>query len=321
MPVRNHWLRILMVPVLALSILCVAGCNGCRDDSQTVAEKKKELEEQNKKEKKKPDFENRTPVLLPAVFPSIEKEQPDDATEEEKKVDAATKELLAMEALKLNRTKLGHWATAYFQLVANNFNSQGELSVLSVDSMGQPVPVQNTDYFINTTRPVSLAKGEWKSLECSVYLPRRDMDSRARTVNVDYLFNNSTAGLNLIPHRQPTNLMLPFQYHIVVLSNRSDSYKYLNYLDSVSIPDVVSADGQRLSSVLLRHPYPPRLSRAAGQAGSELDDDCLHIVGRFCTRPTRCRAADGDAGLASPGWPTDRQRSGLSGQTSKQFPV
>ncbi len=206
-------------------------------------------------------------MLLPAVFPSIEKEQPDDATEEEKKVDAATKELLAMEALKLNRTKLGHWATAYFQLVANNFNSQGELSVLSVDSMGQPVPVQNTDYFINTTRPVSLAKGEWKSLECSVYLPRRDMDAGVRTVNVDYLFNNSTTGLNLIPHRQPTNLMLPFQYHIVVLSNRSDSYKYLNYLDSVSIPDVVSADGSVFPPfyyvIPTRRDYPVPLARQA----------------------------------------------------------
>lgn len=263
MPGKIDWLRILMVPLLALSILCVAGCNGCRDDSAAVAEKKKELEERKKKEKKKPDFENRTPVLLPAIFPSVEKEKADDATEEDEQVLAAKREMLALEAIRLNRMKLGHWATSYFQLIANNFNSQGELTAHNVNA-GKPVPVWNTDYFIETSRPVSLAKGEWKSLESSVYIPRRDIVKGQ--VNVDYLFNNSTTGLTIHGYTQPTSLMKAFQYHIVVLSNRSDSYKYLNSLDSVMIPDFDSGDGSiPLFYYIIpsRRDYPVPLARQA----------------------------------------------------------
>lgn len=237
MPRRTYWLRIWLAPLFAMSILCLTGCNGCRDDSTMVAEKKKELEEQKKKEKKKPDFENRTPVLLPAIFPSIEEDQTEDATDAEKKLLAVKREMAALKARNFNRMKQGHWATSFFQLIANNFNSQGELTALSVDASGNPVPIWNTDYFIITTRPVSLAKGEWKSLESSVFVPRRD--TQGALVQIKYEFKNTTTGLLMNGYTQATNLMKAFQYHIVLLSNRSDSYTYLNFLDSVLIPDIV----------------------------------------------------------------------------------
>jgi hypothetical protein len=269
MPGIERWLRIGLVPLVALSILCVTGCGGCRDDATSVAEKDKEEQIQKQPEKKKPDFENRTPVLLPAIFPSVEQDAAEEPTEENKNVIAAQKEIRAIEARKLNRMKLGHWATSYFQLIANNFNSQGDLNALSVDGRGNPVPVWNTDYYISTTRPASLAKGEWKNLESSVFIPRRDVEGA--TVQVKYEFNSSATGFFSAPYIQPTSLMLAFQYHIVVLSNRADSYKYLNSLDSVMIPEIVpDSVSSGLGGVIpfyfvipARRDYPVPLARQA----------------------------------------------------------
>ena len=236
-------IRPIGVPLLAFSMLLMTGCGGCRDDDAAVT-KKDEDEAKKKIEKKKPDFENRLPVLLPAVFPRIETE-PDE--EEEAGVDKekqtlakkAKEESLIFEAVRKNRTKLGHWPTAYFQVIANNYDASGDLITSSVEGLGKPIPILSTDYFITTTRPASLAKGEWKSLEASIYLPRRTTKTSA--ANIDYDLRNSTTGLSMLEMIQPTSLMKPFQYHIVVLSNRSQAYNYMGALDSVTINETMSS--------------------------------------------------------------------------------
>ncbi len=239
---NGYLMRAVMVPLLAFSILFVTGCSGCRDDGSAVAEKKKE-EAKKKKEKKKPDFENRMPVLLPAIFPKVEEDQKDGEPDDEENKSTLEKESkrksAILEARLRNRTKLGHWSTAYFQVIANNFNASGEFTTSSIDSGSlKPIPILATDYYIQTTRPASLAKGEWKSLEASVYLPRR-RNKDAITTNVNYELNHSTTGLTMLAEPWPTNLMKPFQYHIVVLSNGSQAYNYMTSLDSVLINETV----------------------------------------------------------------------------------
>ena len=72
--------------------------------------------------------------------------------------------------IRFNRTKLGHWVTANFPIVANNFNADGQLSAYSINAIGRPVGIPSTDYFLATSRPAALPKSEWKNLETTVFL-------------------------------------------------------------------------------------------------------------------------------------------------------
>lgn len=222
---ENPWLRSLAITCLVLSLALVTGCSGCQKKDDEVTKKEKEA----KKKKRKEPFETNTPILLPGVYPK-------PLSKDKKKEDALDPLRAAMEGLgsretRNNRTKLGHWYTANFPAIANNFNADGQLTAYSVDGTSRPVPIPATDYFLSTSRPVSLPKGEWKNFETNVYLPPRD--KRVSTATVNYSLTRSSSGLAQISRAQPTLLMKPFQYHIVLLSNRPDTYSFLNLADCI----------------------------------------------------------------------------------------
>jgi hypothetical protein len=239
----NPMLRMLGIVALSFSFLLVSGCGGCRDDADSDDVALKEKEE--KKKKKKPDFETRTPVLLPGLFPNPEQDESDNEQDRE----TNPQRILGLDnpAFRFNRTKLGHWATANFQIIANHYNSDGQLSAFSMNSLGQPVGIPSTDYYLTTTRPVSLPKGEWKNLESTVFLPRRK--GKTSIANVNYALERSVGGLKQVMLPQPTTLMKPFQHHIVVLSNRPDNYNYLKLTDAVHLR------GQQLGNGELVPPF------------------------------------------------------------------
>lgn len=231
----NPWLRRLTLTLLTLSLLMTTGCGGCRDKTKKdeVAQKKLDAEKKKKKKKKKPDFESRKSVLLPGFFP--------DPKQEEKLDDNGDPLSNAMAQLSepvksRNRTKLGHWYTSSSLTIANNYNFEGSLSAQPIDGSNRPVLIPATDYYLTTTRPVALPKAEWKNLESSVYLPPRDISVKAATIG--YSLNGRAGGLNLFPGMiDSTRLMLPYQYHIVLMSNRPDSYKYLELTDTFRLRD------------------------------------------------------------------------------------
>jgi hypothetical protein len=239
----NAMLRMLGIVALSFSFLLVSGCGGCRDDADSDEMALKEKEE--KKKRKKPDFETRTPVLLPGLFPIPKQDESPGQDDNQNN----TQRILGLDnpAFRFNRTKLGHWATANFQIIANNYNSDGQLSAFSMNSMGQPVGIPSTDYFLTTTRPVSLPKGEWKNLETTVFLPRRK--GKTSIANVNYELERSIGGLKQVVLPQPTTLLKPFQHHIVVLSQRPDNYNYLKLTDAVHLR------GQQLGNGELVPPF------------------------------------------------------------------
>ena len=228
-PQQSGW-RSLAVCVLLFGCLLITGCRGCRDepgDAQTQldVDKKKELE------KKKPDFVTRSPVLLPGWFP---KEAPKNVVKPDPLDEVASARAeIDNSNIRFNRTKLGHWVEAQLPAIANNFNADGQLTTFSTTLDGQPVPIPSTDYVLNSTRPVSLVKAEWKILETSLFLPRRD--TKTASANVNYVFDRGTGGIPYISFGQPTSLMKPFQYHIVLLSERPDTYNYLKLIDSIQL--------------------------------------------------------------------------------------
>jgi len=135
-------------------------------------------------------------------------------------------------AIRFNKTKLGHWVGIDFLAIANNFNADGYLETTSFRG-GRENLIEGTDYFVQTSRPVTLVKGDWKKLETSVFLPRKDGVANLNTIN--YVFNNG-GSIMPINFSQPHNLLEDYQFHIVLLSSRSDSLKFLSFLDCVKLP-------------------------------------------------------------------------------------
>jgi hypothetical protein len=225
--------RLLMFALMA-SLLLTAGCKGCFDDSSTT-------NNPEEKKKAKPNFESQTPVTLPGYYPMDPEER--RKLEEEAKNDEEKRQKLLSEqdpALRFNKTKLGHWVSVDLLAIANNFNADGYLETTAY-SLGREQLIEGTDYSVQTSRPVNLVKGDWKKLESSVYLPRKD--GAANSARINYVINNgnSIPAINLV---QPHNILEDYQFHMVLLSNRSDSLKYLSFLDSIKLPGGSASMGE-----------------------------------------------------------------------------
>ena len=216
--------RRVLIFSLMTSFLLITGCKGCFDDS---AQAPKEEEK-----KAKENFEHQTPVTLPGYYPLDPEEQ--KKLEEEAKDDDTKRSLMSRmdPAFRFNKTKLGHWISIDFLAIANNFNSDGFLETTSLRT-AKPNLIEGTDYFVQTSRPDNLVKGDWKKLETSVFLPRKP--NASHTNSVSYVLNNG-GNLPAIRITQPHNLLEDYQFHIVLLSSRSDSLKYLSFLDCVKVP-------------------------------------------------------------------------------------
>ncbi|MFT7631103.1 MAG: hypothetical protein ACI87E_002117 [Mariniblastus sp.] len=227
---ENPWVRSLTITCMALSILMTTGCGGCgkKTAKDAAAEEKQKAEAKKKKE----PFETNTPVLLPGYFPKTKKEKERELQNIKENPLAEAMQEVRSKVLK-NRVKPGHWYTANFPAIANNFNSKGELTAYSANTQSKPVRIPSTDYFLSTTRPVSLPRGEWKNLETSVYIPIRA--SKMSTASVSYSLNQSANGLAQIMETQLTSTLKPHQYHIVLMSSRPDSYAFLNLADSIAV--------------------------------------------------------------------------------------
>ena len=195
--------RWILVLLLSFSVVTVTGCSGCRDD-KTAEEKKREEEE--KKEQEKPTFESPAAVIYPGSYENV---------------------------VRRNRAKRGHWATTDFQIISNKSDATGELTATSFSATA-PIPVENTSYYSVSSRPFSIAKGEQRNLATNLYVPRRD---RSTSVNINYSMQRSSGGLSMFTALHGVPEMRPFQYHIVVLTNRADEYGYFRVIDSVKMPD------------------------------------------------------------------------------------
>ncbi len=238
--------------LLVLGLLLVAGLflyNSVRTGSPNEASTSEQETVDGKKKKKKPlpDFLTRSPVLLPGVFDKRvgETDQADLKAEDQNESEFDIAQRLFSDsgnsALRLNRTKAGHWYSAHYPVIANRQNIDGELSTQTVLTTSQPVPVPHTRYWPVHKRPVSLAKKEWKNLETSVYVPvRTDIENTAPSVLVSFSLNQRNASLIQASTIQPISAMKSFQHHFVVLTDRPDDWSFLKLLDSFQLSGKLS---------------------------------------------------------------------------------
>ena len=88
---------------------------------------------------------------------------------------------------------------------------------------------------------MNLVEGDWKKLETSVFLPRKE--NHSTTSSVRYLLNNG-GSIPAITMTHPHTLLEDYQFHIVLLSSRSDSLKYLSFMDCVKLPSGTATLGE-----------------------------------------------------------------------------
>ena len=248
----NPFLRYLALTLLCFSLVMVTGCSGCSDKDDSQAAKKEEEKKKKKKKKKKPDFESRRAVILPGYYP---KPKTKEEIEEEKANPAlAAAKNRNRPAVTKNRTKLGHWVTTNFQAIANNFDAKGQLTTYSQTGTSSPVRIPSTDYYISSTRPVSMPKGEWKNFETTVFLPTRN--TNARSANINYQINRTASGLPQIQSFDGSQLMKPHQFHFLILTTRPDIYSFLEFTDSIRLRDL-TVTGRRIPPFYLIVPSIP----------------------------------------------------------------
>ena len=225
--------RRLLIFALMSSFLMITGCQGCyKKTAQKPPEEKK---------KPKPPFEYQTPVTLPGHYPIDPEERA--KLEEEAEEDEKKNTLLQRidPAIRFNRTKLGHWISVDFLAIANNRNTDGYLETTGVSGRNLQL-VEGTNYSVQSSRPVNLVEGDWKKLETSVFLPRKE--NHSTTSSVRYLLNNG-GSIPAITMTHPHTLLEDYQFHIVLLSSRSDSLKYLSFMDWVTLPTGSATSGEQ----------------------------------------------------------------------------
>jgi hypothetical protein len=207
----------------------LTGCSGCRRDP--LVERKKELEEEKKKAKRKDDFEIKSAVAVPSDGP-----------------------------LARPVAKPMHWTSVVHQVRANNFDFSAELHTAVTDTNGKPFPITNTQFDLASARPAPLPKGKLQLFESTYFIPRESGDESKTT----WLHRELRArrGGRLIgqPDRMPVVSMEKYQYYMVVLAGDPDRYGMLKRLTAIESP--TSADLSR-ESYLYYRVLLPKIERIA----------------------------------------------------------
>lgn len=239
---RKFWIINLVVLITLGGFAIVARQGGCRGSGSQNADKQtKENEKKNKI--RKPDFLSRAPTVLPGHFAQTINGWRSTDEDNEADIPSALGSLRDP-AFRTNRIKQGHWYGVHLPIVPNHFDIEGELHTFSVLPTGKPAAIPGTDHQLTCTRPVSLARGQWKNLQSSVFVPVRET-SNIGSVNINYLLSRPNVTLNPFETMQPVLPMEPWQHHFVVLSDRPDTWSYLKLTDSFQLRGQ-SGDGGRI---------------------------------------------------------------------------
>jgi hypothetical protein len=211
-------------------LLGAPGCGGCRtsvSQPQTPEELEKQLEERKEKlkEKKKPDFEPPDAILVAQPY-ETSAEQPHQPLQ---RSNAPC------------RCKPGHWTAVGLPLKANHFDFLGDLELAAAsDTRGSASPLSAMAYWLDVTRPVALAKGQWRAPESLVFLPAGGKEQMIHVRVSDHATGREVLSGMTMVERMP-----PYQYHFVVLARFPDRYGFLPQLDSFKNPLHLSEGSER----------------------------------------------------------------------------
>ena len=231
------WFKLIVIfAVLAGFTAALPGCGGCtKSPTTTSAKKKKDDEEEKKKkqkkkklEKPKPNFEPIQVRMLPSNDPTLTDKTP------------------------RMHIKPGHWVAVNESTKANNFDFVGELTTFAeAKGTNPPLPleIENTNSRVSVWRPASLPKGQTKTFETLLFIPRRDP-----IAGLNYSLRSELRALRGGGLQEPqSNLassLKEYEHLIVVLSSNPAAYTHLDKLNSVRMPEV-----EAIANETLQHYY------------------------------------------------------------------
>lgn len=208
-------IRVVGLIACLLSLTFVGGCscwkdplsgNGKNDSSDTKKPETLEEMEARRKElldqkEKAPDFETARLTVLPA----------DDSPASDK-------------------VKPGHWFNAVQTMKANSFDfPKGELEAQCVNRKASPIRLTNTEFHLNSTRPVNLPKGQTKHFDILLHASK----PKGGPINFMTRLRPRGGSREVDWASAVTSTMKKFQNHFVVLSDRPDNYQFVKTLRSV----------------------------------------------------------------------------------------
>ena len=219
----SSWLSVrrpLIWLLLCITVFGVAlpGCSGCRKKVAQTAEEEEEEKKKKKKKAPKKDFEVQELISYP--------HDPDQVQ---------------------NFVKPGHWVTLMQRVRANNFDFQADLEVMTTDSDGRPLPIEKTNAHLKTSLPAPLPKGQDKTFETTVFVPRREANpttNEVRKVWFDSRLVAARGGGQVFESRKGTTDLDRFEYFMVVLAREPNDYRYLKVLDTVTPPSFSAESGR-----------------------------------------------------------------------------
>jgi hypothetical protein len=199
------WLLAAVVGVAAIGLVAVAWQGWGVGDSLSAAKKKAEAEAKDK------DDESKRLQVDPRVNRLVV--QPGEPISE------------------LQALKPGHWATGTQRMRAIHQDFVGEAKTTVVNRRGEPYPVDGTPVVLDSTRPVTLSKGQPKEIETTFLAPQVGRAMQVRSELVERGF-----GRELRSPPVPVTRMPSYQYFFVVLAKEPNRYTLLKTLDSVAVP-------------------------------------------------------------------------------------
>ena len=236
-------LLFFLLLTFSFCIVTTTGCGGCRSEEDVTAERKRLKLEEKKKKKPKPNFQSPGTAIMPGLFPEREQKTVEELAE---LTPLERKQYRSRSFLQRNLTKMGHWATTATPVIGNNFDVQGRVDLKNVSlgiRQGDSQRIPGTDFSIITSRPFTLSKGQWKTLQSSAFLVPRN---GASSVNLQLDFLPASGGMPVFTAPMcVSRLMKGYQYHMILLTNRQQKMRYLKLTDSVRVNDTSAfADGR-----------------------------------------------------------------------------
>jgi hypothetical protein len=126
--------------------------------------------------------------------------------------------------------KPGHWTTGSERMRAIYQDFVGESATSVVNSRGDAYPVGGTPVVLESTRPVTLAKGKPKQIETTFLVPQSGGAMQVRSELTERGFGRS------LRKQMPVAPMPSYQYYFVVLAKEPSRYALVKTLDSVNVP-------------------------------------------------------------------------------------
>ena len=189
--------------LMGLALLLAPGCKGCSSTDAEDKEAEKQAEEKKKKQ----------PIELSPLMSLYGQEISEDPA------GKPTPKILV---------KPGHWMPTVQRMKANYDDYVLTHSGILVDDSKQPTKIPQTQFSLESTRPVALAKGKPKRIISEVFVPEGSQATRLHTE-----FRNKNSGFAELEINPKLVRMPSYQYFLIVLAKEPNRYAFLKVIDTV----------------------------------------------------------------------------------------